>query len=87
MPIFKCTKCGCIENTACSHYWSRDKKVGALCSECDPKLAHWHGMFPKQPAAGLKLGNDGFLYSQELIDSGYLDFRIKNQGFKIVGDA
>lgn len=51
MPIFKCAKCGCAENTALSMYWSRKElaedldwsEVGEqykgqpLCSECTPK--------------------------------------------------
>lgn len=44
MPIFVCDNCGCKENTALGHYWSRDmadcwapEVVGkALCSECGP---------------------------------------------------
>lgn len=50
MPIFKCEKCGCAENTALGWYWSRKSladhvdlsDVGeryygkALCSECAP---------------------------------------------------
>lgn len=50
MPIFKCEKCGCAENTALGWYWSRElladeadwSDVGeqyrgkALCSECAP---------------------------------------------------
>jgi len=43
MPLFKCEICGCIENTACGHYWSKDWPQfkgtileKALCSECTP---------------------------------------------------
>jgi hypothetical protein len=48
MPCFVCEKCGCIENTAIGHYWSRTKiffKEGSLspelvgkplCIECTP---------------------------------------------------
>ncbi len=48
MPCFVCEKCGCIENTACGHYWGRNRimfKEGSLqkelvgkplCSECTP---------------------------------------------------
>jgi len=45
MPLFKCEKCGVIENTAltlCS--WSAGKK---LCSECCPKQKKWHNRFEK----------------------------------------
>ena len=50
MPIFKCAKCGCAENTALGLYWTRhmadnydwsevgeEYKGEALCSECAPK--------------------------------------------------
>lgn len=48
MPLFVCDKCGCIENTACGHWWARKhvffeegsldpELVGKpLCSECIP---------------------------------------------------
>jgi hypothetical protein len=50
MPLYKCEKCGCVENTALGLYWMRShpesydwSEVGeefkgkALCSECAPK--------------------------------------------------
>ncbi len=78
MPLFECSKCHCIENTACSNYWvSKDK----FCSECDPKIGKWHGRFEKQSAVGLLIGNDGFLYYSE---EG-LEWRMEHQGFKIIG--
>lgn len=58
MPLFKCGRCGCVENTALSNYWTRNidwtdptAKLAnpALCSECDPAIATWHGAFPKRP--------------------------------------
>lgn len=52
MPLFACSKCGCVENTALGNYWraaSRGEPV--LCSECDPAIGHWHGRFPKEPAS------------------------------------
>jgi hypothetical protein len=45
MSLFKCQKCGVIENTAltmCS--WSSKKK---LCSECCPQQGKWHNKFSK----------------------------------------
>ncbi len=53
MPCFVCSKCGCIENTACCHYWSKDmgnpkRDNPPLCSECDPLISKWHGRFPKR---------------------------------------
>lgn len=51
MPIFKCAKCGCAENTALGWYWAaklledsvdwsevgEEYKGKPLCSECAPK--------------------------------------------------
>lgn len=50
MPIFKCAKCGCAENTALGFYWAvqsladdvdwssvgEEYKGKPLCSECAP---------------------------------------------------
>ena len=43
MPLFICQQCGCVENTACGHYWSKDQNLFtpelnglALCSACMP---------------------------------------------------
>lgn len=66
MSIFRCTKCGCVENTALSHYWSRVHMDGLepLCSECNPEIAKWHGEFEKvtPESCGYVTGPDGFLY-------------------------
>ena len=45
MSLFVCEECGCIENTALGHWWSRNEKRmwpdekdrRALCSEHGPK--------------------------------------------------
>jgi len=87
MPIFKCEGCGCVENTATSRYWIRGKGGKALCSECDPKIGKWHGIFTKRSAKSYMLGNDGFLYSKEHIENGELKWRIEHQGFEIIGPA
>lgn len=68
MPIFACSKCGAVENTALSRYWMRvlkDPKPPPLCSECDPEIGKWHGAFPKESAKdhGYVQGPDGFLYN------------------------
>ena len=91
MSLFKCEKCGCVENTALSLYWFSNwrKGIGKLCSECDPQIGKWHGMFPKQDATegGYMLGNDGFIYHPEHIASGQLKWREEHQGFQITGPA
>jgi len=52
MSLFKCEGCGCVENTATSGYHLRREKTDgrALCSECDPNIGKWHGIFPKKDA-------------------------------------
>ena len=73
-----CDKCGCVENTVTSGYWVGKR----ICSECD--TGKWHKIFKKRPAAGMLLGNDGFLYTKEADTSGDLDWRKKHQGFQII---
>ncbi len=88
MSLFKCTKCGCVENTAACHYWSRGNNP-PRCSECDPEIGLWHNTFPKEHASvkGYKVGSDGFLYHPKEIEDGSLKFRMENQGLKMVEDA
>ena len=55
MSIFKCSKCGCAENTALCRYNFREKEEPPLCSECDPKGSmKWHDCFPKRKFKGEK---------------------------------
>ena len=65
MSIFRCESCGCMDNTAVTHYWTRKEGSPALCSECDPEIRKWHGRFPKQSADGMVTTPDGFLISPE----------------------
>jgi len=62
MPLFKCEKCGCLENTATGNYWIRVNRNGEcpLCSEC--AWGKWHGEFKKQTPeqAGYVELQDGF---------------------------
>lgn len=52
MPLFKCPRCGCIENTALGEYQFEDIVEGddgiipEICSEC--ATGKWHGEFPKK---------------------------------------
>lgn len=91
MPLFKCEKCGCVENTATSNYWSRytvgEANGPALCSECDPSIGEWHDTFPKRSAKGYLIGSDGYLYTKKQVESGQLEWRERNQGFHIIGPA
>ena len=76
MSLFKCSGCGCVENTALGAYWQRPHS--ALCSEC--ATGKWHGQFAEEDARGpkWKRGSDGFLYQ----DGGWTPTNIK-----IIGDA
>ena len=62
MPLFRCSRCGCVENTALSNYWVRGNKP-ALCAACDPDIGEWHGAFARRSAteAGYVEDDRGFL--------------------------
>ena len=83
MPLFECSKCGCIENTALSRYWGRfmnhvegEEFPPALCSECDPEIKEWHDQFPKVSAKGCSVDEGGFLWMPD---------ETPNPNVKIVG--
>lgn len=61
MPLFHCTNCGCVENTAVGNFWSC--RTAPQCSEC--KTGMWHGKFVKQSAVGYQLDTDGFLWGPD----------------------
>ena len=52
MPLFECSKCHCVENTALSNYaWNHlHDGLPPLCSECDPEIGKWHGQFTNERA-------------------------------------
>lgn len=62
MPLFECSKCHTVENTALSSFWWRAmaQNKPALCSECDPEIGGWHGRFERIPYADYvaKYGKD-----------------------------
>jgi hypothetical protein len=81
MPLFSCSSCKCIENTACCNYWDdviSNKPV--LCSECDPEIKKWHGTFEKRSAVGMCVDNKGHLWSQENVESKTFPKHIKITG-------
>lgn len=41
MPLFECSACGSVENTALGEYWTDPE--APLCSECATGM--WHGLF------------------------------------------
>jgi hypothetical protein len=82
MSLFRCGKCGCVENTAVADYWTQkyyDKIENPLCVEC--KTGKWHGIFPKQTpqeSGHTAIGDDGFLYMpDELEPGGYFHGTVK----------
>lgn len=46
MPLFRCTGCGCVENTAVGDFWNN--RSAPKCSECS--TGKWHGRFEKVQA-------------------------------------
>lgn len=69
MPFFRCRKCDHVEDTALSNFWSaRLRRDPTLCSACDPKIAKWHGEFPREPSSGWIAGEDGFLWRKQEVD-------------------
>lgn len=64
MPLFACSQCHAVENTALGEYWhSKAKGKPVLCSECS--TGKWHGEFPKEFAyIGWFIQPDGFLCKQ-----------------------
>jgi hypothetical protein len=48
MATFRCSKCGCNDDTALCNYWSaRVRDIPPVCSACDPKIGKWHGQFAR----------------------------------------
>jgi hypothetical protein len=63
MSLYICEKCGTIENTALSSYWWKKEK---LCSQCDPQIAKWHGVFKRNKFDKEKqILVDGFVISKQ----------------------
>lgn len=74
MPLFECTKCKTIDNTALDgNYWMAQlNKEPALCTEC--VTGEWHGEFDKEQLTGsdFVLGSDGYVYREsEIAKGGY----------------
>lgn len=74
MPVFICSNCKMMENTATSSYWHRDlgkptsEKTPSppLCSLCDPTRGKWHGLFQREPMPpDHVVGPDGFVYHKD----------------------
>lgn len=69
MPLFPCSKCHCVEDTALCHYWSaRLRQVSAVCSACDPTIGKWHGEFKQESAQGWINDRSGFLLDKGAVE-------------------
>lgn len=84
MPLFACSSCNSVENTALSNFWASELDAyqqgvphKPKCSACDPAIGIWHGEFERRPAAGYHLGTHGFLYSAEEVARGMVPEHIK----------
>jgi len=65
MPLFKCTGCGMVENTALCNFWrAQSRGLPAVCSKCDTDIAVWHDQFlrSKPEDHGYEEYSDGFLW-------------------------
>jgi hypothetical protein len=53
MPLYECSNCHAVDNTALTNFWWEHIHEGkpALCSACDPEIGKWHGHFEKLTAA------------------------------------
>ena len=97
MPLYRCEKCGCIENTALGNFWGKDDSalwpdefVGkALCSECSP-LTYLDGSateFGIWHGRFEKRSADGMLFDQNgtLWSQDTVDAGRLPNGYRIVG--
>lgn len=71
MPLFMCRKCGSVENTALSNYWTTEmeayragKRHEPLCSACDPEIGAWHGQFERRLATDYVQNRSKHLYTK-----------------------
>lgn len=77
MPLYRCTDCGCVENTAlgwfhCTHLYKDNPQMNKpKCSECGPKkyedggdtgYGKWHGSFEKKSATGWFVDTTGYIW-------------------------
>jgi hypothetical protein len=84
MSLFRCVKCGRVENTALSFHCGHLDDKRYLCSECDPDIGMWHGRFPKVSAEGMYYDENHYVYGPNEIDTGAMELKY-NRGFKMVG--
>ena len=77
MPVFLCSRCKIMENTAASHYWIRKEGEPPLCTQCDPAIGKWHNMFERRLLPeDCVVGPDGYVYHR---DDPYLKRQLKEK--------
>ena len=77
MPLFRCTRCDVVENTALSNYWLTQLAAHKsaqphepLCSQCDPDIGEWHEEFPREAVSAEWYENpQGHLWRKHQLDS------------------
>ena len=84
MSLVRCTKCGCVENTACCHWFDHLEDKQYLCSECDPEIGRWHGRFAKTSADGFFFDDSHLIYEPEEVDMRTMRWKY-NKNFKMIG--
>lgn len=72
MPLYMCSECGSVDNTALGGYWRQEMEAGfdrnkfkPLCSACYPQIGKWHDEFPRRSAEGFVQDKAGKLYKPE----------------------
>ncbi|MCC6775610.1 MAG: hypothetical protein IT537_03080 [Hyphomicrobiales bacterium] len=77
MPLYMCTRCGSVENTALGEYWRQEieahengKPLEPKCSACIEGGA-WHGQFERRRADGYVSDAAGrYIYSKAEVEAG-----------------
>jgi len=69
MSFFRCSNCGCVEDTALCNYWvARIRDTPTVCSGCDCKIGKWHGQFPRESAENWITDERGFLFRRSEVE-------------------
>ena len=69
MSFFRCSNCAGVDDTSLCNYWlARLRETPILCSACDPKIAKWHGQFPREPAESWITDNRGLLFRKKDVE-------------------
>jgi hypothetical protein len=69
MSFFRCSNCGCVEDTALCNYWvARIRDIPTVCSGCDCNIGKWHGQFPRESAENWITDERGFLFRRSEVE-------------------